>query len=294
MFLFSEVAKQRSFRLAAASLKVSVSLLSRRIAALERELGQQLLLRTTRRVELTEAGARYFERCQRLVDEARAVHEQARELAAEPRGHLRIVSSIALGCSLLAPLIAEFAALYPAISIELDVSSQGVESTKQGFDLALRLGSPPDSSFQIHPLARLECHVYAAPAYLKQRGTPRHPSALAQHECVRLLDLHGESTWAFSDGREALDVAVGGRLSLTCMETLSRVVANGLGVGLIAEPIAREQVQAGRLQRILKSWSNDPYPVSALSPGRMLPARARVFLAFLRARFPYSQPAPVR
>lgn len=287
MFLFSEVAKQRSFSRAASSLQVSLSLLSRRIAALERELGQQLLLRTTRRVELTEAGARYFERCQRLVDEARVVHEQARDMAGDPRGHLRIVCSIALGGSLLAPLIAEFAAVHPAISIELDASPRSVEMSKQSFDLALRLGAQLDSSLQIHPLARLESHVYAAPAYLKQRGTPRHPSALAQHECVRLLDPYKESgRWAFADGRDAIEVAVSGRVSLSCMDMLSRVVAQGLGVGLIAEPFAREQVQAGRLLHILKSWSTAPFPLIALSPSRMLPARARVFLDFLRARLP--------
>lgn len=287
MFLFSEVAKQRSFSRAASSLVVSVSLLSRRIAALERELGQQLLQRTTRRVELTEAGARYFERCQRLVDEARTVHEQAREMAGDPRGHLRILCSIALGGGLLAPLVAEFAALHPAISIELDASPQAAESSKQSFDLALRFGPQPDSSLQIHPLARLESHVYAAPSYLKQRGTPRHPGALAQHECVRLLDPYQESVWAFTDSREAIEVAISGRVSLFCMDMLSRVVAQGLGIGLIAEPFAREQVQAGRLLRILKGWSTAAFPVTAISPSRMLPARARVFLDFLRARLPH-------
>lgn len=291
MFLFSEVAKQRSFSRAAASLGVSLSLLSRRIAALERGLGQPLLRRTTRKVELTEAGVDYFERCQRLVEEARGVHEQVKDRAGVPRGHLRVSVSSTLGGGLLAPVVAAFAALHPAISIDLDVSSQAAEPSMPLFDLAIRVGSQSDSSFLIHPLARFEYPVYAAPAYLKQRGTPKHPSALAQHECIRLLGPHSphrDSTWLLSDGKESLEVAVGGRLTLSCMETLSRVVAQGLGIGLVAEPFAREPVRTERLIRILKTWSSAPFQVNAVAPPGMLPAKARVFLEFVRTQLAHA------
>jgi DNA-binding transcriptional LysR family regulator len=282
MFLFTEVAKQRSFSRAAASLQVSLSQLSRRLAAHEKKLGLQLLQRTTRKVELTEAGALYFARCQRLVDETRELHEYVRELAAAPKGRLRILVAADLEALVVAPLLPRFAELYREITLECEVSQHPFDLASGRSDLTLRLGEQPDSSLRVHPLTSLRCHVYAAPGYLQRRGTPKHPSALSEHECVRFLGSRRDSSWSLQRGSEKVEVAVRGRLALGTFEGVARQVAQGMGVGLIADLVASEHVRGGRLVQILKSWSCAPLPVVAVTPTQLLPARARVLLDFLR------------
>lgn len=282
MFLFAEVAKQRSFSLAAASLQVSLSQLSRRIAAHERRLGLQLLQRTTRKVELTETGAHYFVRCLRLVDEAKELHESLRERAGAPRGHLRILVHADLEAFLLAPVLLKFSELYREISIDLEVSPALSDLKSGRFDLAIRLGGQPDSSLRLHPLTSLSGHVYAAPTYLRHRGIPKHPSALAEHESVYLLGTGRDRTWSLYHGRESLDVEVNGRLALSTFAGVARHVAQGMGIGLIVDLVASEHVRVGRLVQILKPWSCAPLPVVAVTPTQLVPARTRVLLEFLR------------
>lgn len=285
MSLFVEVAKQRSFSRAAASLQVSLSLVSRRIARLEKSLGLQLLNRTTRKLELTETGSHYLHRCQRLVEEAQTAHRDLRELMAVPRGHLRISIPVDLGMSVMAPLLIEFAKLYPEISVDCDVSPYRVDLISANTDVAVRPGAQPDSTLVMHPLAQLTSHVYAAPDYLKRAGTPKHPRELASHECVRVLLPHGSSTWSFRHGEQQCDVRVSGRFALNNISMVSHLVAAGMGVGVIADFLARDGVGSGQLIKLLAPWTAAPIPVMAVTANRLLPVKVRVFIEFLIARF---------
>ena len=188
------------------------------------------------------------------------------------------------GAVLVAPHLTEFVARYPEISLDFDVSPQRIDMILGHFDVALRLGELPDSTLVAHPLTRLGTHVYAAPQYINQRGAPRHPRELAEHECVRILGPRRTSHWAFRREGEHVSVEVNGRLALNNMGMICRLVADGVGVGILAERIASEYIQADRLVRLLPGWSCAPFPVVALTATQTLSAAARVFIDFLRDR----------
>jgi DNA-binding transcriptional LysR family regulator len=285
MFLFVAVVKHKSFSRAASELRVSLSLLSRRIAGLEKELGVQLLKRTTRRLEPTEIGAHYFERCQHLVEEARGVHASLLELGAVPRGHLRVTMPVDFGVHTIAPLLTQFTARYPEITLDCDVSPQRIDLIANHFDVALRLGELPDSTLVVRPLTRLTSHVYAAPGYLARHGAPQHPSDLAGHACIRILGPRSSSTWSFQRGAEQVDVEVQGRLAANNMGMIIQLVADSAGIGVIADEIGRSSIQAGRLIRLLPDWSTAAFPVVVATAARILPAKTRVFIDFLREQF---------
>ena len=173
--LFVAVGRTRSFSRAAQSLGLPTSTVSRRIAELERSLKLQLFVRTTRRVELTEVAHRLLDRCESIVEAAREARAEVLGLAAHPNGLLRISIEADVGSVLIAPTIAELAQRFPEIIVELDLSPRRVDLIAEGFDFAIRLGALPDSSLVVRQIASLKVGLYAAPSYLKRRGTPRSP-----------------------------------------------------------------------------------------------------------------------
>lgn len=285
MALFVEVVTARSFRGAAQAAGVPSSTLSRRIALLEKSIGLRLLHRTTRRVELTEAGQIYFERCRRIVDEARLAHEQLGELSAQPSGVLRASLPVDFATIYLAPLLTEFADRYPGISFELDLTPRRVDLVAEPFDVAIRVGELPDSTLIARPLARLTAGLYAAPRYLERRGEPQHPAELVQHECLGFPKsgpwvLHREVT----TGPETVEVQVGGRFVLNNVGLFRRLAVLDQGVVLLPEAVVADDLASGRLRRILPGWHGAPTPVYALTETRLLPAKTQRFIEFLQQR----------
>ncbi|MDE2418602.1 MAG: LysR family transcriptional regulator [Burkholderiales bacterium] len=279
MALFVEVAQIRSFRRAADATGVPSSTLSRRISALEKAIGLRLLHRTTRRVELTEAGQIYYERCRRIVDEARIAHEQLGELLAQPSGVLRASLPVDFATNYMAPLVPKFAARYPGISFDFDLTPRRVDLISEPFDVAIRMGELNDSNLIARLLAKLAVHAYASPEYLQRAGTPQHPAELANHEC---LGFPKTAVWQLHNDSETLDVAVGGKVRANSVGMLRRMAALGMGVALLPVEIAADDVAAGRLVHLLTPWQAKPIPVYALTETRLLPAKTQRFIEFLQ------------
>lgn len=162
MALFVEVVKAKGFRGAAEAVGIPNSTLSRRISSLEKTIGLRLLHRTTRKIELTEAGQIYFERCKRIVDEARLAHEQLGEMLEQPSGVLRVSLPVDFAVTYLAPLIAEFAGLYPGISFDFDLTPRRVDLVSEPFDVAIRMGESENSQLIARPLASLTPYLIIA------------------------------------------------------------------------------------------------------------------------------------
>lgn len=184
MALFVEVVNAKGFRGAAEATGVPNSTVSRRISLLEKAIGLRLLHRTTRRVELTEAGQIYYERCRRIVDEARIAHEQLGEMLAQPSGLLRASLPVDFATGYLAPIITAFAERYPGISFDFDLTPRRVDLVTEPFDVAIRMGEQPSSTLIVRQLVTLTPQVYGSPRYLKRAGEPKTPQELAQHECL--------------------------------------------------------------------------------------------------------------
>lgn len=281
MALFVEVVKAKSFRGAAEAIGVPNSTLSRRIGALEKAIGLRLLHRTTRKIELTEAGQLYFERSRRIVDEARLVHEQLGEMVAQPVGVLHASLPVDFANIFLAPLLPEFARRYPGISFEFDLTPRRVDLVTEPVDLAIRMGEPPSSNLIARQLARLPRYLYASPRYIELFGEPSEPADLQQHECVR-LDPAEIDGWTLHREEETIEIPVGGRFLLNSVGMIRRLVMLGLGIAVLPEEIAADDVTAGNLRRVMPAWQAPSVPVYAITETRLLPAKTQRFIEFLR------------
>ncbi|MBV5265921.1 LysR family transcriptional regulator [Pinisolibacter aquiterrae] len=280
MALFVEVVKAKSFRGAAETMGMPNSTLSRRISELEKVIGLRLLNRTTRRIELTEAGQLYFERSKRIVEEARLAHEQLGELLAQPSGVVRASLPVDFATIFLAPRMAEFARRFPGISFDFDLTPRRVDLVAEPFDVAIRMGELPDSNLIARQLALIPIHLYASPRYLELHGEPVHPRDLSGHECLRMRTA--TETWTLHHGPQIVEVAVGGRFLLNNVGMIERLAIFDLGIAMLADEIAAKDVAEGNLRRILPDWHCPPAPVWAVTETRLLPAKTQRFIEFLR------------
>lgn len=283
--LFVEVAKRKNFSHAAEALGIPTSTLSRRVTELERGIGMRLLNRSTRRIDLTEAGAVYFERCRHIVEEARVAHEQLQDMAAQPKGRLRISMPTSLAQLFLPVVIREFRAQYPDIECDFDLSMRPIDPISNPYDLVLRFGQQPDSSLIARQIVLMTQHLYASPAYLERYGEPRTPSDLSHHECLRPAMTDVMSYWVLHSGEKVERVQVSGRLAANNVGMLGRLASQGLGITplLVFEAMERAITQSG-LVRVLPDWALTPLPLFALLPSRMIPAKTRAFLDFIQPR----------
>lgn len=288
MALFVEVVKARGFRHAAEVVGMPNSTVSRRISGLEKAIGLRLLHRTTRKIELTEAGLIYFERCKRIVDEARLAHEQLGEMLAQPSGVLRASLPVDFANIYLAPLIAEFARRYPGISFDFDLTPRRVDLVSEPFDVAIRMGPPPDSALIARQLANLRCYIYASPRYLEQSGVPSHPTDLENHECLGFRPGKANS-WTLRRGGKSVEVSVGGRFQLNSVGLIRRLATLDMGIAILPAGIVADDVAEGRLRRVLASWEGPATPVYAMTETRLLPAKTQRFIEFLREHLNYEK-----
>lgn len=284
MALFVEIVKVMSFRKASEATGVPSSTLSRRISLLEKSIGLRLLHRTTRKIELTESGQIYYERCRRIVEEAKLAHEQLGEILEQPAGLLRASLPVDFAMSFIAPLMAQFTLRYPGITFEFDMTPRLVDLVTEPFDMAIRMGEQKDSNLIARLLAQLPVYAYASPEYLNNSGTPVNPKELGQHECLNfpkggLWILHNTST------AEKTEINVSGKFVMNNVGMIKRLATLGHGIALLPHEIAKDAENEGKLKRILSEWEGMPVPVYALTETRLLPAKTQRFIEFLREAF---------
>lgn len=279
MALFVAVARAKNFSVAARAIGMPVSSVSRRVAELEARIGLPLLNRTTRKVELTEVGAEYFERCRSIVEAAEAAHGDLKGQLDNPRGHLRVSATPDFASTFLTPLFVEFARVYPEITFECDLTPRAVDLVAESFDVAIRVGKLPDSQITVRRLGSARGGLFASPGYLARAGSLAAPRDLEGHECVRVLrSTDDETTWTLRRGEEQIALAVKGRFVANNIRFLLQLATLGIGIAALDLEMARPEVEAGRLVRVLPAWSPPAVPIHALSPSRLLPARTRLFL----------------
>lgn len=283
MALFVEVVKARGFRHAAEAMGIPNSTVSRRINNLEKAVGLRLLHRTTRKIELTEAGQIYFDRCKRIVDEAKLAHEQLDSMLAQPTGVLRASLPVDFANIYLAPLLTEFARLYPGISFDFDLTPRLVDLVSEPFDIAIRMGNPANSTLIARQLASLRCYLYTSPRYIKEHGAPQNPTDLTNHQCIGFRTTKGGS-WTLHNGKNPVEVAVSGRFQLNSIGMIRNLASLDMGIAVLPEKIAADDVANGRLVRVLNDWEAPSTPVYAMTETRLLPAKTQRFIDFLRER----------
>ncbi len=288
LLLFARVVDEGSFTRAAARTGLPKSTVSRRIAALETALGERLLLRTTRKLSITDFGLGVLEHARRVADDVAAAAALAAHRQAEPSGRLRVSMPSDFANVILGRLLADFIARHPAIELEIDLSPRRVDLIGENFDLAIRMGElSDDASLAARRLATFSASLYAAPSYLARRGAPAEPEALMEHDTLRLLGRSGEpATWVLSRGEARWEGIPPGRATINSPELLTRLARAGAGVAIVNDHFAEPYLQSGELVHILRDWHAPPQTAWAVFPGRrLMPARTRVFIDRLVEQF---------
>jgi len=287
---FSQVAKSHSFTMAAERLGVPKSSVSRAISRLEDRLGVRLIERTTRRVSLTEAGELYFDRCQRVLEQAEQADLVVGSMQAKPRGRLRVGTPIPFARFILAPLLPEFLSLYPDLRVHLHILG-GASARESSLDVIIRPSPFEDSGLLVKPLMRIRLGAYASPAYLKDREIPNAPADLRRHSSIAATcGAFGEpvdsATWRLRRGSETKEVRIESRISVPDPSIIHQLALAGVGIALISQGVARHDVDSGRLVRLLPEWEPDPVELCALYSSHLSASpNVRAFLEFLRSHF---------
>jgi DNA-binding transcriptional LysR family regulator len=282
MHVFVEVAKGSSFRRAGDVLGMPSSTVSRRIAELEREVGLRLFHRTTRRVDLTEAGKTYFDNCQRIVQEAELAHLELASLHAKPSGLIRASMPVDFSVMYISRVLTEFGVMYPDIQFALDLNPGQSNLLTDGVDFAIRMGPPKDNHLIARQMATLKTGLYASAAYLSQHGTPEQPQDLLAHQCLRMRDAPWVLTRA-TDGHSE-SVRVHGRVTANNFGMLRNLALAGEGIMMNGEKMFQADSDNHLLVRVLPEWDMASVPVYVLTATRLLPAKVRVFIDFLIAK----------
>lgn len=282
LLLFARVIDAGSFSAAAERAGLPKSTVSRRIAALEAQLGERLITRNTRRLLITEFGQGILEHARRLQEEAEAAAAFAQHRQAAVRGALRVTMPPDFAEWLLTPLLLQFAASYPEVRLTLDMSARRVDILGEQFDLALRVAQrlPDDATLVARPLFDIHSGLYASPAYLKRFGTPEQPDELMRHTALHLMSSNGEAQrWRLTRGNALWDDLPAGPLMANSVSLLRQLAMHGLGIAGLSSRFVQDAVSQGLLVRLLPDWQLPAVTVWAVMPGRrLIPARTRVFL----------------
>lgn len=288
--VFVRTAESGSFSQAARELRLSQASVSRMVSELERRLDVKLLLRTTRRVTLTDAGAVFLERARRVIAELEEAEDAVRGIDSL-RGTIRVAIPVLYGVRVVIPLMAEFLSLHPLLRVEMTVSDERHDLVAEGVDVAIRLGPLSDSTFGARKLATLDRYIVAAPAYLEARGTPSTPADLAHHDCIFGPGVTGRESWRFHKGGNVVSVDVQGRVHTNSASGALAGLVAGLGVAMASSAMCGVELKSGALVRLLRSYTLDPVDVHAVFPAGPRPSnKVRAFVNFLanalRARSP--------
>lgn len=287
MTAFVRVAETHSFSEAARRLRISKSLVSRQVAALETELGARLFNRTTRSLALTEAGRGYFDQLVQILADIDMANQSVNQLLGTPRGVLRINAPMTFGVAHLAPALPDFLARYAEVEIDMTMNDRFVDLTEEGFDMAIRIGKLAESSLVARKLAPVRRMVCASPAYLERCGAPQTPDDLIHHACFRYTNMAQSDEWSFqnADGRP-WPVQVSGPLRINNGDALRIAALKGLGMASLPSFMVGPDLQAGNLVSVLTPFIRQEGAVYAVYPStRHLSPKVRAFVDFLAERF---------
>lgn len=281
--VFVRVVDTGGFTAAARELELSKGAVSKYVGRLETRLGARLLHRTTRRLSLTEAGQRFYQRAQAALAELQDAEREVADHSGRPRGHLRVTAPTFYGAEILARHLRTFRQRYPDISLDLVLDNRLANLVEERFDVAIRMSAPKDSSLVMRRLADIPLVVCAAPDYLLRHGKPATPGELPDHECLLYLLMSRPREWLFLDDDGAPHaVEVHGSVATNDDHALRRAALDGQGILRMPSLFVREAIEGGELVQL---WPDDACPtvtLAAVYPSRReLPRKVRAFVDFV-------------
>ena len=295
--VFAKVVEVGSFAKAAGELGLSQATVSKAIARLEARLQTALFHRTSRKMSLTDSGRVAVERATRILDEGEAVESEVKAQANSPRGVVRLAAPMSFGVGHLAPVLPDFMAAYPEVSLDVDFSDEMVDLIGGRFDIALRISSLADSTLLARRLCTVRILLVASPAYLDTYGRPEHPRDLANHRALFYANSIPVDAWRFKHRRQG-DFAIGMTtpLRVNNAEALTPALLAGLGLALQPEFLVWEHVNNGSLETVMPDWFAPHIALHIVTPPhRARPARVELLIEYLAQRLasaPWAQPLP--
>jgi DNA-binding transcriptional LysR family regulator len=285
MRLFVAVADAGSLSGAARALKVPLPTVSRKLAHLEQHLGARLIVRTTRKLALTEAGRTYLDACRRLLGEVEEAERMAAGEYDRPRGRLSMTAPIVFGRLHVLSVVLAFLKAYPEVDLRLALVDRLTDLIEEGHDVALRIGHLSDSSLIAARVGAVRLLTCAAPAYLKESGTPRSPLDLAKHQCIASANLSSPDRWTYLiEGKEQA-VPIKSRLIVTTAEASIDAAIAGIGICRVLSYQAAASIKTGKLKPLLRGFDLPEIPVNLVHPeARLTPPKVRAFLDFAAPR----------
>lgn len=283
MRCFTRVAQTRSFGEAAKLEGLAQGTISKRVAALEAHLGVQLLRRNAHGVTLTNLGETYLDHCLRLLDDLDAADARIRTDAGTPAGVVRLSLSPVLSRLVIAPLLVEFTREYPRIDVVSFLTEAHVDIVGEGIDLAIRARHLEDSTLIASRLSSNPLTLAASPDYVAKAPRLTTPEDLTAHDCLTFSRMKAAQTWRFTQGRKVREVTIEGRLAADQGDTLVEFAAAGAGIVMMPEWVMADQLNDGRLVRVLPDWAPPSIPLHVVHAGGMaVPLRVRLLADFLR------------
>jgi DNA-binding transcriptional LysR family regulator len=293
--IFAKVAECQSFGAAAAELRLSKATVSKAIGRIESKLGARLIIRTARRFELTDAGRQLVGRATQILLEGEAAEDAARAQARAPQGLVRLAAPMSFGTLHVAPLLPEFLAAYPEISIDLHLSDAMSDVIGEGFDAAIRIAVNPGASLAARRLCEMPRYLVASPAYLDKHGRPKHPLHLAEHRCISYSYTMNAEVWRFTKGSRSSSVRPAGPLRANNGDAMMPALLAGAGIGVLPEFFLRDALQSKLLERLLPDWSIPMGAVYWVTPSEgPLPRRVEVLGNYLVEKLTLSGVSPGR
>jgi DNA-binding transcriptional LysR family regulator len=289
MDTFIKVVSHKSFAMAARELRVSPGSVTRRIMLLEQDLGVKLINRNTRRLSVTDAGARYFTFAQRILGEIRQEEQEIGQAGKELDGPLKVVVSKSFGNLHMGQAVADFVARYPKIRVSLivnDASLRSLDPIESGFDLAIRLGEPAETRMLSQKVGTTQWIACASPGYLKTYGEPKTPEDLAGHNCVHHHIYMADGIWKFRDARSTHSVKIDGMAATNSVIVSRQIALNDLAIALLPTYCVSDDIKSGALRHVLRTYTLPSQTIRALyPPGGFMPAKTKLFIGFLKERF---------
>jgi DNA-binding transcriptional LysR family regulator len=282
MSVFVSVVSAGSFSAASRELRMPLPTVSRKVSELESHLNAKLLVRTTRKLVLTEVGESYLIACKRILEELAEADRGASGEYNAPHGELIVTAPVVFGRLHVLPLAAQFLRAHPQVDVRLVLADRPLNLIDDHLDLAVRIGELPDSSLVATRVGQIRSVVCASPAYLKQRGVPKSPAALASHDCVTFSGLGGADAWTFRDNES---VRLHSRLIVSTAEAAIDGALAGIGLTRVLSYQVADAVQSGKLSIVLKRFEPAPHPVNLIYVrDRRLTGKLRAFLDFAAPR----------
>ncbi len=277
--VFVAVVDAQGFAGAARKLNISPPAVTRAVSELESHLGVRLLTRTTRVVRVTEAGARYVEDCRRILADLAEADESVSGLHGAPRGRLTLTAPVLFGALHITPIVTEYLQRYPEVNVSCWFLDRIVNMMDEGVDIALRIGTLPDSSMQAIRVGQVRRVICASPDYLARHGSPQTPDDLAAHTLISANSVTPTPEWRLQENGAPRTVTIHPRMSTTTNDSALAAAVSGFGLTRLMSYQVADLLREGRLETVLGAYESEPLPVHLLHrEGRHASKKARAFL----------------